>query len=86
MFSHSDGDQIKTPLSNFSKSDIKKLRTKYLTFTTRYSSLKIPHPHMEDVFKKTLLDNHLSALRLMDKKHASLLTASEKLKIFEDPM
>lgn len=24
-----------------------------------------PHIQMEDVFKKTLLDNHLSALRLM---------------------
>lgn len=41
---------------------------------------------MEDIFKKTLLDNHLSALRLMDKKHAKfLLTAYEKLNIFEDP-
>lgn len=36
--------------------------------------------------KKTLPDNHLSALRLMDQKHAkSLLTAYEKLKIFEEP-
>lgn len=41
---------------------------------------------LEDVFKKTLLDNHLSALRLIDKKYSkSLLTAYGKLQIFEDP-
>ncbi len=55
---------------------------KFFIHTSKWTKTK----PLFSVFKRSLLDNHFSALKLMEKKHAkSLLTAYETQGIFQDP-